>query len=294
MIVSPHIFNYRIIIGSLLVVLTGLGLYSFSNYKSIKSYEDFLKQEKVLIETELSEMLESYDELSEDHGLMTAQLNDARLEAKNALDSLKLLKSDLSIISKFKDHFLALKDKSKVLLGTIDSLNTANLKLEQEKSLALSTIKKNSKTISKLEETNASLNKTIDAASILKANSVAVKAYRLKSGKKRTTEKARRTNAMNVCINLSENPLTPKGKKDLYVQIVGPEGNVVSDQGEMFFGDSSLLYSKKEIVNYENKDLQVCTDVVADDDDEPFKKGHYFISIFHDDLRLGATSIELK
>jgi hypothetical protein len=92
MIVNPQLFNYRLIIGSLLVVLTVLGIYSFNNYKSIKSYEDFLKQEKLLIEKELSEMLISYDELSEDYDLMASQLQEAKLETKLALDSLRLLK----------------------------------------------------------------------------------------------------------------------------------------------------------------------------------------------------------
>jgi len=83
MIVNPQLFNYRLIIGSLLVVLTALGIYSFTNYKSIKSYEEFLKQEKFLIEQELTEMLESYDELSQDYNLMASQLQEAKLETKN-------------------------------------------------------------------------------------------------------------------------------------------------------------------------------------------------------------------
>ena len=89
MIVNPQLFNYRLIISSLLVVLTVLGIYSFTNYKSIKSYEEFLKQEKSLIEKELSEMLVSYDELSQEYDLMGSQLQEAKLETKVALDSLK-------------------------------------------------------------------------------------------------------------------------------------------------------------------------------------------------------------
>ena len=85
MIVNPQLFNYRLIISSLLVVLTALGIYSFTNYKSIKSYEEFLKQEKFLIEKELSEMLSSYDELSQDYDLMSSQLQEAKIETKVAL-----------------------------------------------------------------------------------------------------------------------------------------------------------------------------------------------------------------
>jgi len=294
MIVSPHIFNYRLIISSLLVILTVLGVFSFTNYKSVKSHEEFLKQEKVLIENELSEMLLSYDELSEDYGLVDSQLQEAKIETKNALDSLRLLKSDLSIISKFKGHLLILKSKSKILLSTIDSLNTANIELEKEKRYALSTIQKKTNTINALEETNDALIETIDNAAILKASNVTAKAYKLRSGKKRFTDRAKRANTIDVCITLNENPLTEGGRKDVYLQIVSPEGNVVADKGEVVFGDFSLIYSKKEIINYTNENLEICTAIVAEDEDQPFLKGYYFINVFHENVKLGSTSIKLK
>jgi len=294
MIVNPQLFNYRLIISSLLVVLTVLGIYSFTNYKSIKSYEEFLKQEKFLIEKELSEMLLSYDDLSQDYDLTASQLQEAKLETKDALDSLRLLKSDLSIITRFKDQLIVLKSKSKVLLSTIDSLDSANKKLQKEKRYALNTIEKNTRVISNLEETNDSLNRSIDIAAVLKASNIGAQSYKLKSGKKKMTERAKRANAIDVCITLTENPLTLKGKKDIYIQIVSPQGNVVSDKGEVTFGDTSLIFSKKEVVNYNNDNLEICTAIIADDEDQPFLKGYYFINVFHENTKLGSTSIQLK
>ncbi len=294
MIVNPQLFNYRLIISSLLVVLAGLGIYSFTNYKSIKSYEDFLKQEKLLIEQELSEMLTSYDELSQDYDLMSSQLQEAKLETKIALDSLRLLKSDLSIITKFKNQLLVLKTKSKVLLATVDSLNTANLRLEKEKRYAMNTIEKNTLTINALEVANDSLNKTIDEASILKASGVAVATFKINNSKKKKTLRARRVNAMDVCINLNENPLTEKGNKEIYIQIVSPDNNIIADKGEVFFNNTSLIYSKKEVINFNNKNLNICTTVATYKEDRPLKKGTYFINVFHENRKLGSTSIQLK
>lgn len=294
MIVNPQLFNYRLIISSLLVVLTALGIFSFTKYQSIESYEEFLKQEKVLIESELSGMLSSYDELSEDYNFMASQLQEAKLETKNTLDSLKFLNSDLSIITKFKDQLSALKVKSKILLSAIDSLNTANIKLQKEKSNALSTIKSNTKTISSLEVANDSLSKTIDNAAVLKTSDISAQFYKLKSGNKRYTDRARRANAIDVCITLAENPLTIKGEKDIYIQIVSPDGNVLSDQGEVVFGNSSLIFSKKEVVNYHNKNLEICTTIAADSDTRSFLKGYYFVNVFHKNVRLGSTNIKLK
>jgi hypothetical protein len=294
MIVNPQLFNYRLIIGSLLVVLTVLGIFSFTNYTSNKSYEEFLKQEKFLIENELSEMLTSYDELIQDYNLMASELQEAKLETKSALDSLRLLNGDLSIIARFKEQLIVLKSKSKLLLNTIDSLNLANKQLEKEKRYALTTIEKKTLAITALEETNDSLNRTIDNASSLKASNIDAKSYKLKSGKKRYTDRAKRTNAIDVCITLNENPLALKGKKDIYIQIVSPQGNVVSDQGEIVFGNTSLIYSKKEVVNYQNNTLEICAAVLADNEDQPFLEGYYFINVFHENVILGSTSIKLK
>ena len=294
MIVNPQLFNYRLIISSLLVVLTVLGVYSFTNYKSIKSYEEFLKQEKVLIEKELSEILVSYDELSQDYDLMSSQLQEAKLETKIVLDSLRLLKSDLSIITKFKDQLSVLKTKSKVLLATLDSLNSANLKLQKEKRYAMNTIKNNHLTINALEETNDSLNETIDNAAILRANNVSVEAFKINNSKKKSSLRAKRVNAMDVCISLTENPLTEKGDKEIYIQIVSPNNNIIAGKGEVFFADNSLIYSKKEIVNFDNKNLNICTTVATYKEDRPLVKGTYFVNVFHENRKLGSTSIELK
>ena len=225
---------------------------------------------------------------------MGSQLLEAKLETKHALDSLRLLKGDLSIITKFKNHLIVLKSKSKLLIGTIDSLNSANIKLEKEKRYALNAVVKKTIAINELSETNDSLNKTIDNAAILKASNVKAQAYKLRSGKKRFTEKAKRANTIDVCIMLSENPLTEKGKKDIYIQILSPDGNVVSDKGEIIFGKTSLIYSKKEVINYNNENLEICTAIVAPDEDQPFLKGYYFINVFHENIKLGSTSIKLK
>jgi hypothetical protein len=294
MVVNPQLFNYRLIISSLLVVLTVLGVFSFTNYKSNKSYEEFLKQEKSLIEIELSELLTSYDELTEDYDFMAVQLQDAKLETKIALDSLRLSNGNLSIISKFKNQLTVLKSKSKALLNTIDSLNAANIELKRAKRYAENTIKKKTIVINELEEVNDSLNKAIDNASILKASSIEARAFKLKSGNKRFTDKAKRANSIDVCITLAENPLTEKGRKDIYIQIVSPAGNVISDRGEITFGDASLIYSKKEVVNYNNKTLEICTEIKAENEDQPFIKGYYFINVFNENTKLGSTSIKLK
>ncbi len=294
MIVNPQLFSYRLIISSLVVVLTVLGIVSFTNYKSNESHEEFLKQEKVLIVNELSELLTSYDELTEDYDLMTSHVQRAQQETNSALDSLKLVQSELSVISKFKNQQAPLDTKSEVVLTTVDSLSSENLKLKSDKSNTQEIFKRKAILANQLELTNDSLNAIIEKAAILKASSIEVQAFKFKSDKKHFTDIAKRANSIDVCITLAENPLTTRGTKDIYIQIVSPAGNVLSDKGEITFGDSSLIYSEKEVVTYTNENLEICTVIEAKNEDFPLLKGYYFINVFNNNTRLGSTSIKLK
>lgn len=295
MIVNPQVINYRLIISSLIVVLVALGIYSYTSYESIKSHEAFLLDEKHLIETELSEILDSYEEISEQYDFVSADLEAAKKEIQIALDSLKILKGNLAVVSRYKTQLLALKSKNQVLLKTVDSLHTQNLKLQKETRLAYNSIQQKEKTISILESEKDSLNKTIDKASLLAATRVESKSYKLGKGNtKRYTEKARRTDALDVCITLAENLLTDTGNKSIYIQIVNPKNNVFADQGAVKFGDNTLIYSQKEVVFYNNETMEVCTTIEANNDDKPLEKGLYFVNVFHENRILTKTSFELK
>lgn len=294
MIVDPRLFNYRLAIGSLITILVALSIFGYTNYKSVKSHEAFINQEKKLIENELSELLASYNNLEEDYDFMSTQLKDAKEETQRALDSLKVLQSNLSIVSKFKQQLLAFKSKNKVLFATIDSLNSENKKLEEEKRLAFNDIQNKNIAISKLENTNSSLNKAIDNAALITATTIDAKAYRFKSGKKKYTDRARRANAIDVCFTLAENPLTEQGEKEIYIQILSPKNNVVADKGSISFGNSSLIYSDKKIINYTNESIEICTEVMASEDDKPLEKGIYYISVFNRERKLKSTTIQLK
>ena len=294
MIVNPQLFNYKIVIGALVIVLAALSIYGFSSYKSIKTYETFIQQEKTLLENELSEILESYDDLSEDYYMLSEEFEHAKIEAKNALDSLKLLKSSLSVLSEFRDQMQFFRNKNQLLLETVDSLNQSNMVLQKQQEMAYGRIDQQQKTISGLKATQSKLKEKISEAALLKLNTIEAIAYKLKANKKRKTRRAKKVGAIDVCMTIAKNKFTQKGFKDIYIQIVGPNNNVLSDKTEIKFGDTVLVYSLKEEVYYDNKDLDICKMVLPSDNDLPFIKGTYYVNIFHNNLKLGHTSFKLK
>jgi hypothetical protein len=294
MIVNPQLFNYRLIIGSLIIAVAVLTVYSFTSYKSIASHQQFLEQEKKLVESELSQMITRYDDVSISNDLISSQLEDAKLATKLTLDSLRMVRSDLSILAKFKQQLFNIKLKNKTLFKTVDSLDQVNKGLEREKLLAYNELRKQKRENSTLVQKNKNLNESIEKGALLTANSFKAKGFEKFFGAKRSSTKAKRVHSIEVCFILAENSLTEAGEKELYVQIVNPKNNVVADKGSVNFGDSNLIYSAKEVINYNNDVVEVCIDVDADINDQPFEKGMYYISIFHKDRKLGSTQVNLN
>ncbi|WP_298898435.1 hypothetical protein [uncultured Psychroserpens sp.] len=294
MIVNPQSFNYRLIIGSLIVAVAVLTVYSFTSYQSIVSHQQFLEQEKKLVESELSQMITRYDDVSISNDLISSQLEDAKKRTRITLDSLRMLRSDLSVLSKFKRQLFNLKARNKILFKTVDSLDEVNKNLEKQKLLAYNELRKQKRENSTLLKENEDLEKSIEIGAKLTANSFRAKGFEKFFGAKRSSNKAKRVQSIEVCFTLAENSLTEAGEKELYIQILNPRNNVVADKGAIHFGNSSLIYSARKVVNYDNKVIEVCIDVDADIDEQPLVSGMYYVSIFHEDRKLGSTEVKLK
>lgn len=294
MIVNPQLFNYRLIIGSLIVAVTVLGVFSFTNYQSIKTHQQFLEQEKKLVESELSQMITRYDEVSISNDIIASQLEVAKKDTKLALDSLSILRSDLSVISRFKQQLYGLKLKNKSLFSAIDSLDLANQSLEEEKLVAYNELVVQRRANNSLLKENENLNRSLVKGALLTANSFDAKSFTKILGRKRASNRAQKVDHIEVCFTLAENSLTEQGEKEIYIQIVNPQNNIVSDKGAINFGNSSLIYSYKKLVQYNNEVLDICVDIEADEEEKPFTKGTYFITIFNKDRKLGNTQVKLN
>ena len=300
MIVFPQTYNYKLIIGSLIIALSVLGVLTFQNQNKLEEYNAYLAQEKSLIQNELSEMISRFDTLDIENEELSLQLEASKLKLEQALDSIKTLEVTANLLTHYKSKVQLLKEEKARILNLVNSLETKNKTLQTEVTQSkqqLSSIKVKANTLKetnvKLKKRNETLNKHIVKASQMQITMLDAKAVkRVSKNKVVTTDKAKRTNKLLVEFVIPKNDLITKGKKDIYIQIVNPNNNVVSNKGEANFGKQSLIYSKKLDVNFNNKDLAVSTFIDADKD-EPFKQGVYFVNVFNQDNRLASTSILL-
>ncbi len=291
MIVNPRVFNYRLTIGTLIVAFTILATYSFTNYNSIKSNEDFLKQEKKLLESQISEIISSYDKLEGVNKSLTSELNGAKNKIETTYDSLIELKANMSLIDTYRDELMTLKNQELSLLKKGDSFFSANQLLIKQKASIYEALENQISLFSELKNENERLENNISIGLQISANSFSAQAYKVKkSGELVKVSKAEKANAFRVAFVLAENVLAVANEKDLYVQIIGPDNNVVADKGAVRFDDVSLIYSTKIKVDYNNQVLDVVSDIETH---EPLQKGKYYISVFENERHLGGTQVDL-
>lgn len=291
MIVNPQVFNYKFAIATLILAFTILAAFSYTSYNSAKTSEAFLKQEKKLLESQISDILLSYDSLDETNKSLQSELNTVKNRVEITLDSLTQLKADVSLIYKYRDELKHLKVQQNSLLKKEDSFFDANLELKKQNTSISNVLLQQSSLISALEKEKEMLKTTLEKGALISANSFEARAYRLKkSGDQMETYKANVVNNIKVSFILAENVIAPAQEKEFYIQVIDPDNNIVADKGAITFNDFSLIYSSKINVNYISKNLNVIANIKTD---EPLQKGKYHINVFENERRLGSTQINL-
>ncbi|WP_104735333.1 hypothetical protein [Hanstruepera ponticola] len=294
MIVNPQLFNYRLIIGTLVIAIVVLGSYSFSSYNTLKNHEQFVQQEVNLVQNELSDMIALYDEVSVDNKELALQLQQSQSRMQIILDSLKMAKANFPLISKYKNEIAVLKQERRSLFKQIQTIQNKNNDLVEEAQHVSEKLEIQANTITMLSEENAKLESIVNEVTALKLANIDVSAIITNNTNYDVeTTKAVEADNLEVCFTVQQNAFSPEGNKDIYVQILGPDNNVVSDRGAVSFGDSELIYSGKTSVNYRNKNLDVCTKINVNQK-QKLKRGNYIISVFHDDFKLGSSEIILN
>ncbi|WAC01248.1 hypothetical protein N7U66_14140 [Lacinutrix neustonica] len=267
MIVNPQFFNYRLIIGSLVIAIVILSSFSYSSYSELTENQVFIEQEKGLVENELSEMISSYDGVKIENKSIRRHPEITKSKISSILDSVKRLKPSASLISKYKSQIRWLKKENARVLAMVNTLEVENKTLKQETVRFESEISKKEVLSRGLKIENRTLSKRntdlkldlYQAKNLILTNVEATGVKRITSKRIVATKLARKVNKFHVCFTILNNKFTDPGEKELYIQVLDSKMNVIADKGTVHFGKKSLIYSEKKTVFYSNEELTVCS-----------------------------------
>lgn len=289
MIINSREFSIRLTIGTLISAIAFLVVFGFSNYDAVSTENQFVKHEKKLLQNELSEMLKNYNELGDETSALKSQLIKKQTKIEIAQDSLGLLKADVALIPKLRDQLKVLSAQQKNFKPEVYTSVIDSLVVDDEQKEKLISVQKN--VILALEEEKEQLKDYLALGKLVFANSFEAQALDRRKTGNVVTDKASRAEYVDVCFVLGENPLADNGLMDIYIQVLGPDNNVVSDRGSVEFGENLLIYSHNIQVKYNKKNQEVCTAIYSSED---FEKGSYYISVFHENRKLGTTEFTLR
>ncbi len=283
----------KILIGVLAALLLILGIFTYKFYNEEKREKAQLQQEKDLIESELGELITKYDSAIALNEVMDDHLLKEKQRVVMLLDSLKENEANVALIIKYRKQVGRLKKERERLFKLADSLTTANARLATDLDSTSVALTQRIILSDSLKTQNDKLAEIVERGSALTASNIKAEGVRVRnSGKITTTSRSSRAEKVRVCFTLSPNKLTEKGDKELFVQVINPENNLIGDKIAVNFDDAVLTYSGRNKIFYENDALDVC--ILVDAIDGELIKGSYVVNLFSGPRMISNTKFELK
>lgn len=284
----------KAIIGILAVLLIGSLVYIFkltSDAKTLQTTVTTVKSEKESVLKDLADLKATYDAAIAENTSMSDELIAERDKVVKLMADLKASKGDNATLQKYKTQYKAMEQKMQNLMQEVDVLKKQNQVLTTKVDSTTVALEDNKKYNQVLVGQNEQLAKTVELGSKLSVTNLKTASYKVKSsGKQVATDKASRTDMLQVRFTIAENKIAKSGDKTYYVQVIDAKNNVLGDKETISFGETSLTYSFTTTVKYENKSVEVSENLPGKD----FAKGTYFVNVFDKGELVSKSSFSLR
>lgn len=281
----------KIGLGIAVLLLLGTMFYTFKLHSDSEATKQELTEEKTRVLKDLNNMAAQYDVALSDNKVANEKLVEARERIKGLIDSLKTSENSVSSLWRYKKKFLALQEEMDYLLAENDSLKVENRLLATSLDSTRVQLETNALFTDSLLVQNTELADIVEDAAVL--STVNLKGYGVlvrSSGKLVPMERARRVDKIRVCYTVAKNSLVENGDKEMFVQVIDPNDNVLGLNQQVQFEDQVLNYSMISKFNYENANLDICEFVDGND----FSKGRYTVNVFNKSELISTSEFTLK
>jgi hypothetical protein len=292
-----------LILWAIVLLLMGTNAYALWLYwkEKNKLVEQKTITEKIYVErdnvqADLIVLQKEYEELQTSDAKMQMEIEEKKARIAELIEEAKKHKNDARTIASLRKETETLRSIMIGYVHTIDSLNTLNIQLKEEKQTVIKKLGEEKEKQNVLIKEKEELKSTIAKGSVLNCFNIVAKAVSFKKSgtKEAETTKAKRTQKIKVSFTLGENKIARKGEKTVYVRIMTPDGKEMAksyDESYKFnFDSSSGYFAGKETLNYANTEIDGVTYCEGMGDYVP---GTYIIEITCDGVVVGNTTLKL-
>ena len=297
---EKSIDKFKII--SIILFLIIIGLLFKLNSQRGEIIIEVQKQERIdyerkMVEKDLKDILAEYDEMSTNNDSLNLHLLAEKEKITGMLEELKRNKHNKALTNKFREEAETLRKIMKGYIVTIDSLNTMNQNLTAQNVWVKQVLVEERSVNEKLEVQKDKLEKKVKLASLLKAFNATVTPIKFRFGNVESkTSRAKRVDKFKICFTLAENTIADKGKRNIYVRIITPEGKVLAPgEGEEYmfdFPEGRGYYSIKDDLDYNGEEVEKCIYWYRQQE-EMVVTGKYVVGLFSDGGEIGKISFNL-
>lgn len=271
------------------LTLIGCGQ-SKEEQERLRQLEELAEVDRLEMQNEYEDFVRQYNELQTQitNDSLVAQLENEQRRVRELLAELKQTKKDdAAEILRLKKELATLRAILRNYVMQIDSLNRLNQELQGENQNLRTQNQQAQQHISSLSAEKETLTDKVAIASQLDANGINAIA---KNKKGKAARKIKDVKQFQLNFNIARNVTAQTGMKSIYVRILTPTGNVLTQGGTFAYENRQLEYSIRKDVEYTGENLAVS---VYWDVNEALSAGTYRFDIFADGHNIGSTTISV-
>ena len=284
---NKSVKGLKIMIIIMAVILVALSAIYFMQVKQMQ--EDFAIERDTLT-SQFTSLLNDYDTLKTLNDTLSVHYEGERQKADSLLQTLqKERRLSYAKIREYEKKMTYMREVMTGYIRQIDSLNTINKKLVSENSSIRKKILDYRLRAESAEEKSQELSTKVRQGSVIRARDIRLVAL---SKSDREVSRANRAERLRVDLVLVGNELSTPGERNVYTQIIGPDGYpLVNGSNALFdFEGSSITYSAMRSVDYQNNDLNVSLFYNG----PGITSGKYQVKIYTDGHMIGSSEISLR
>lgn len=258
----------------------------------MKEMVEAMNFEKQQLEKEYSEIAVEFDgyTMNIKNDSLLHLFNQEKMKVTQLLDELKSTKvTNAKRITELKQQLSNARRIMIKYVSQIDSLNTLNKSLTKENIDVKNQYYSAAHTNELLEMEKSSLQETVSKAAVMNISNFSVTPL---DAKNRRTDRNGRTKNLQLNYTISKNVTTKSGLKTVYLQLINPNGELMSKSPDAFF-----VYNNKEIGYSISKDFSYGSDNQNDvmfwQVEQPLPTGTYKANFFIDGNRVGSYTFSL-
>lgn len=249
------------------------------------------EMDKKEMENEYAQFAKQYNEMKTqiNNDSLIAQLDKEQQRTEELLAELKRVKStDAAEIARLKKELATVRAIMRGYILEIDSLNRLNQALTTENQQIKAQYSQAQTHISSLQSEKASLSDKVAIASQLDATGISMSA---KNKRGKNARKIKDAKQLVVNFIIAKNITATTGMKSIYVRILKPTNEVLTNGNTFPYENKNLEYSMKRDIEYTG-DAQNVT--LYWDVNEFLSAGTYRVSIFADGNNIGNASVTFE